>query len=170
MMHEPVATRTAGGARVAGARWLRRPVAVPALLPPGTWDDGDPRMDAVPALGEHTDAILRELGLDAAAIARAARRGGDLNMAMLPRTYLFVPGDRPERFAKALASGADAIVLDLEDAVAAAAKASARRDARWPRPLAAGDAHAPRRAHQRRAARPGTPTTWPCSPRCARRR
>ncbi len=44
----------------------------------------------------------------------------------LPRTYLFVPGDRPERFAKALASGADAVVLDLEDAVAAASKAIAR--------------------------------------------
>ena len=37
---------------------------------------------------------------------------------MVPRTYLFVPGNRPERFAKALASGADAVVLDLEDAVA----------------------------------------------------
>jgi citrate lyase subunit beta/citryl-CoA lyase len=45
---------------------------------------------------------------------------------VLPRTYLFVPGDRPERFAKALASGADAVVLDLEDAVLAAAKAGAR--------------------------------------------
>jgi len=43
-----------------------------------------------------------------------------------PRTYLFVPGNRPERFAKALASGADAVVLDLEDAVAADAKANAR--------------------------------------------
>jgi citrate lyase subunit beta/citryl-CoA lyase len=42
------------------------------------------------------------------------------------RTYLFVPGNRPERFAKALASGADAIVLDLEDAVAPAAKGEAR--------------------------------------------
>jgi crotonobetainyl-CoA:carnitine CoA-transferase CaiB-like acyl-CoA transferase len=43
---------------------------VPALLPPGSWDDGDgPRLDAVPALGQHTDAILRELGLDARAIA-----------------------------------------------------------------------------------------------------
>jgi citrate lyase subunit beta/citryl-CoA lyase len=39
-----------------------------------------------------------------------------------PRTYLFVPGDRPERFDKALASGADAVVLDLEDAVAPADK------------------------------------------------
>jgi crotonobetainyl-CoA:carnitine CoA-transferase CaiB-like acyl-CoA transferase len=42
--------------------------ALPALLPPGSWDDGDPRLDAVPALGEHTDAILRELGVDAATI------------------------------------------------------------------------------------------------------
>ena len=45
---------------------------------------------------------------------------------MTARTYLFVPGNRPERFAKALASGADAVVLDLEDAVAADAKAAAR--------------------------------------------
>jgi citrate lyase subunit beta/citryl-CoA lyase len=45
---------------------------------------------------------------------------------LLPRTYLFVPGDRPERFAKALASGADAVVIDLEDAVAPAAKLAAR--------------------------------------------
>lgn len=42
------------------------------------------------------------------------------------RTLLFVPGDRPERFDKAWASGADGLVLDLEDAVPAAAKASAR--------------------------------------------
>jgi len=40
---------------------------VPALLPPGSWSE-EPRMDPVPALGEHTDAILRELGLDAARI------------------------------------------------------------------------------------------------------
>jgi crotonobetainyl-CoA:carnitine CoA-transferase CaiB-like acyl-CoA transferase len=40
---------------------------LPALLPPGTWNDG-PRMDPVPALGEHTDALLTELGLGAEAI------------------------------------------------------------------------------------------------------
>ena len=45
---------------------------------------------------------------------------------MNPRSYLFVPGNRPERFAKALASGADVVVLDLEDAVADQAKAQAR--------------------------------------------
>jgi citrate lyase subunit beta / citryl-CoA lyase len=46
--------------------------------------------------------------------------------ARLPRTYLFVPGNRPDRFGKALASGADAVVLDLEDAVAPQDKAAAR--------------------------------------------
>ena len=44
----------------------------------------------------------------------------------MPRSYLFVPADRPERYAKALASGADAVIVDLEDAVAPAAKESAR--------------------------------------------
>jgi citrate lyase subunit beta/citryl-CoA lyase len=43
-----------------------------------------------------------------------------------PRTYLFVPGNRPERFAKALASPADIVVLDLEDAVSAEDKGHAR--------------------------------------------
>ena len=42
------------------------------------------------------------------------------------RSLLFVPGDRPERFAKAQASGADAIILDLEDAVAPESKDAAR--------------------------------------------
>ena len=42
------------------------------------------------------------------------------------RSLLFVPGDRSERFAKAIASGADAVIIDLEDAVAPQAKASAR--------------------------------------------
>lgn len=46
---------------------------------------------------------------------------------MMPRSYLFVPGDRPARFGKALASGADVVVLDLEDAVAEAAKSVARQ-------------------------------------------
>lgn len=42
------------------------------------------------------------------------------------RSLLFVPGDRPERFAKAAASGADAIILDLEDSVSPANKEMAR--------------------------------------------
>ncbi|MEV0645973.1 CoA ester lyase [Phytomonospora sp. NPDC050363] len=46
-----------------------------------------------------------------------------------PLTLLYVPGDRPDRFDKALASGADAVILDLEDAVAAPNKAAAREAA-----------------------------------------
>ncbi len=42
------------------------------------------------------------------------------------RSLLFVPGDRPERFAKASASGADAVILDLEDAVTADRRGAAR--------------------------------------------
>jgi len=42
------------------------------------------------------------------------------------RSWLYVPGDRPERFAKAAASGADAVIIDLEDAVAVPAKDDAR--------------------------------------------
>jgi citrate lyase subunit beta/citryl-CoA lyase len=41
-------------------------------------------------------------------------------------TWLYVPGDRPDRFPKAIASGADVVILDLEDAVAAARKRYAR--------------------------------------------
>ncbi|MFD1559469.1 HpcH/HpaI aldolase/citrate lyase family protein [Paraburkholderia silviterrae] len=42
------------------------------------------------------------------------------------RSLLFVPATRPERFAKALDSGADCIIVDLEDAVAEGSKDSAR--------------------------------------------
>ena len=45
---------------------------------------------------------------------------------MASRSYLFVPADRPERIGKALASGADAVIVDLEDAVATASKLAAR--------------------------------------------
>ncbi|SDD26790.1 citrate lyase subunit beta / citryl-CoA lyase [Ruegeria marina] len=55
-----------------------------------------------------------------------------------PVTYLFVPADRPERFAKAMGSGADRVILDLEDAVRPEAKPAARAAIRaaaldWPR-------------------------------------
>src|SRR4051812_46331472 len=46
---------------------------------------------------------------------------------MRMRSLLFVPGDRPDRMEKALGAGADALILDLEDSVAPAAKAEARR-------------------------------------------
>lgn len=44
-------------------------------------------------------------------------------------TILFVPGDRPERFPKAAAAGADLVVIDLEDAVPHENKAIARANA-----------------------------------------
>ncbi len=43
------------------------------------------------------------------------------------RSYLYVPGDQARKLQQALASGADAIIADLEDAVAPSAKADARR-------------------------------------------
>lgn len=49
-----------------------------------------------------------------------------MNPALI-RSLLFVPASRPERIPKALASGADAVIVDLEDAVAQDAKDSARQ-------------------------------------------
>ena len=52
-------------------RWTRVKTAageIPALYPPGITAADQPRMDAVPALGEHTDAILRELGFSLSSI------------------------------------------------------------------------------------------------------
>ena len=43
---------------------------VPALLPPGLGDAAQARMDAVPSLGQHTEAILRELGMSAAEVTQ----------------------------------------------------------------------------------------------------
>ncbi|WP_330478911.1 CoA transferase [Streptomyces platensis] len=54
-------------------RWRDVPIpggTVPALLPPVDLAGTDPRMDAVPAVGAHTEAILAELGHDADGIAR----------------------------------------------------------------------------------------------------
>lgn len=58
--------------------------------------------------------------------AHEAQGGG------LMRSLLFVPGDRPDRFAKAAASGADAVILDLEDAVMPPRRPFARGEiAQW---------------------------------------
>ena len=58
----------------------------------------------------------------------------------LARSFLFVPATRPERFSKALALGADAVIIDLEDAVAAGEKAQARQllAQAWPSLAASG--------------------------------
>lgn len=50
---------------------------IPALLPPGMPNEFEPRMDPVPALGEHTDAILRELGYESSQI-QALREAGTI--------------------------------------------------------------------------------------------
>ena len=55
-----------------------------------------------------------------------ARRPDKKVGAVKLRSLLFVPGDRSERFAKAAASGADAIIIDLEDSVSLENKAKAR--------------------------------------------
>jgi citrate lyase subunit beta / citryl-CoA lyase len=55
-----------------------------------------------------------------------AHGAGKEENRMKLRSLLFVPGDRPERFDKAAASGADALILDLEDSVSAANKTKAR--------------------------------------------
>ncbi|MFD1055878.1 HpcH/HpaI aldolase/citrate lyase family protein [Terrabacter terrigena] len=49
-----------------------------------------------------------------------------MNRVANARSALFVPGDRPERFAKASSSGADVVVIDLEDGVAPDRKIPAR--------------------------------------------
>ncbi len=49
-----------------------------------------------------------------------------MNRLSLLRTLLFVPGNRPDRFDKAIGSSADAVIIDLEDAVPPAQKGEAR--------------------------------------------
>lgn len=50
-----------------------------------------------------------------------------MSVIRLARSFLFVPANRPERYAKALASGAGAVIIDLEDAVSPDAKVQARQ-------------------------------------------
>ena len=53
----------------------KRRIAIRALLPPGKTAAYEARMDAVPGLGQHTDAILAELGRSDLEIARLRRDG-----------------------------------------------------------------------------------------------
>lgn len=60
---------------------------------------------------------------------------GSVMQESIARSYLFVPGNRPERFDKACASGADCVIVDLEDAVPPTEKTAARDAvARWVSP------------------------------------
>ena len=67
-------------------------------------------------------------------------------------TALYVPGDRPDRFEKAAASGTQLVILDLEDAVAAGRKAAARARGRLAR-FGGDEATVRRREGQRRRRR-----------------
>jgi citrate lyase subunit beta / citryl-CoA lyase len=58
----------------------------------------------------------------------AVTGGAALDRVWLSRSLLFVPGSRPDRFAKAVAAGPGLVILDLENAVGAAGKDSARAD------------------------------------------
>jgi citrate lyase subunit beta/citryl-CoA lyase len=66
----------------------------------------------------------------AATSVQPVSAGTEADHARTALTWLFVPGDRPERFPKAAGSGADAVILDLEDAVAPEHKEDARRAVR----------------------------------------
>lgn len=55
--------------------------------------------------------------------------GAHVTEADVSRSYLFVPADSEKKLAKASASGADALIVDLEDAVAADSRPAARRNA-----------------------------------------
>jgi itaconate CoA-transferase len=57
-------------------RQIASPVGpIPALVPPVRMEDVEPRMDGIPALGEHRESILDELGFDASTIARWKEEG-----------------------------------------------------------------------------------------------
>ena len=59
-------------------RWVQvgSPVGpVPAMLPPGSNNSFDYRMDAIPAVGQHTDSILSELGISASEIESMRAQG-----------------------------------------------------------------------------------------------
>src|SRR5690349_4605066 len=63
----------------------------------------------------------------ACAFPQAASAAASCTIAAMPRrSYLFVPGNRPDRYDKACSTRAGAVIIDLEDAVAAAEKNAAR--------------------------------------------
>lgn len=66
---------------------------------------------------------------DGASATEGAGAAGRFHARLGCRSILFVPGYRPDRFRKALAAGADAVCIDLEDAVPPPRKAMAREAA-----------------------------------------
>ncbi len=83
-----------------------------------------------PKLGQHNEEVYG--GTRDRRAASAGARGGRRRMRAQKaplRSYLYVPASDPRRVEKALGSEADAVVLDLEDAVAASRKMEARQNA-----------------------------------------
>jgi citrate lyase subunit beta/citryl-CoA lyase len=85
------------------------------------WCDG-PGREAAPS------GVLRDRGSAPADALSCASNMCRVNVP--PLTWLYVPGDRPDRVEKALASEAHAVIVDLEDGVEPAAKAEARANLR----------------------------------------
>ena len=75
---------------------------------------------------------------------------------------LYVPGDRPDRFAKALSAGADQAIIDLEDAVAPGTKP--RPERRW-QPFLAGRYRSGGGTAERGGYAVVRGRFWPCWPR-----
>jgi citrate lyase subunit beta / citryl-CoA lyase len=98
---------------------LRLPAGVPPVRPSGH------DRPSSPGRSRHRDerpGLLRA----ADRLRNSPERWPVTTDAATARTLLFVPGDRPDRFGKAAAAGADLVILDLEDAVAADRKHLAR--------------------------------------------
>src|SRR4051794_33097831 len=72
-----------------------------------------------------------------------------LSDVSLPRSYLFVPANRADRIDKALASGAGAVIVDLEDAIAPEHKLDARATFAAMVPDRSGQSESIGRSHQR---------------------
>ena len=90
---------------------------------------------------------------------------GDGRLRGFPRSYLFVPGDAEDKLEKAFTRGADAVIVDLEDAVAPGMKVRARSVVgAWLSSLGDGDSGAEiwLRVNPGRWVRR---TSAPCSPR-----
>jgi itaconate CoA-transferase len=48
---------------------------IPALIPPVRMEDVEPKMAAIPALGQHSESVLKELGFDSLTIDRWKQEG-----------------------------------------------------------------------------------------------